>query len=106
VAVNVFGQLNEAKIRTAKTDIAKISEGVDTYKVLRGHYPSTEEGLGTLIQEKILKPNKEGKIMDPWGREYVYLCPGQAHPDAYDVKSYGADGTPGGENENADLVNN
>jgi len=73
---------------------------------MRGRYPTTEEGLNVLIQEKILKPNKEGKVKDPWDREYIYLSPGQAHADAYDVKSYGADGAPGGEGENADLVNN
>jgi len=106
VAVNVFGNLAEAKVRTAKSDIAKISDGVDTYKVLRGHYPTTEQGLAVLIQEKVLKPNKEGKLLDPWDREYVYLSPGQAHADSYDVKSYGSDGAPGGEGENADLVNN
>jgi len=106
VAVNVFGNLSEAKVRTARSDLAKISEGVDTFKVLRGRYPSTEEGMNLLIQEKILKANKDGKIKDPWGNEYIYLSPGQAHADAYDVKTYGADGAPGGEGENADLVNN
>ena len=106
VAVNVFGNLAEAKVRTAKSDLAKISEAVDTYKVLRGRYPTTEEGLNVLLQEKILKANKNGKVLDPWDRDYIYLSPGQAHTDSYDVKSYGGDGAPGGEGENADLVNN
>jgi general secretion pathway protein G len=106
VAVNVFGNLAEAKVRTAKSDIAKIADGVDTYKVLRGHYPTTEQGLAALIQEKVLKANKNGKLLDPWDHEYVYLSPGQVHADSYDVKSYGADGVPGGDGENADLVNN
>jgi len=106
VAVNVFGQLNEAKVRTAKTDLNKIAEAVDTYKVLRGRYPSTEEGLNVLLQEKILKPNKNGKLLDPWEHEYIYLCPGAVHPEAFDVKTYGADGASGGTDENADIVNN
>jgi general secretion pathway protein G len=106
VAVNVFGQLAEAKTRTAKADLAKIAEGVDTYKLLRGRYPSTEEGLNLLLQEKILKPNKEGKLKDPWNNDYIYLCPGQVHPDSFDVKTYGADGASGGTDENADIVNN
>jgi general secretion pathway protein G len=106
VAVNVFGQLNDAKVRTAKADLAKIADGVDTYKLLRGRYPTTEEGLNLLLQEKILKPNKNGKLLDPWDHEYIYLSPGQVHTDAFDVKTYGADGAPGGEAENADLINN
>jgi len=105
VAVNVVGSMGKARVDTAKNDVRKISEGVDTFKVLKGRYPSTEEGLGVLIKENILKPNKEGKLLDPWDHEYVYLYPGQLHPDAYDVKSYGADGQPGGDAENGDVVN-
>jgi general secretion pathway protein G len=106
VAVNVVGRLSEAKMKQAETDVRNIaSQGVDAYKVMRNRYPTTEEGLGVLIQEKFLKANKGGKLLDPWGREYIYLSPGQAHPDSYDVKSYGADGQPGGEGENADIVN-
>jgi general secretion pathway protein G len=107
VAVNVVGRLSEAKIRQAETDVRNIaSQGVDAYKVMRNRYPTTEEGLSVLIQEKFLKPNTtDGKLKDPWNREYIYLYPGQAHPDAFDVKSYGADGQPGGDGENADIVN-
>ncbi|HTN54312.1 MAG TPA: type II secretion system major pseudopilin GspG [Anaeromyxobacter sp.] len=105
VAVNVVGSMSKARIDTAKNDVRKISEGVDTFKVLKGRYPSTEEGLAILIKENILKANKDGTLKDPWEHEYVYLYPGQVHPDAYDVKSYGADGQPGGDGENADIVN-
>jgi general secretion pathway protein G len=107
VAVNVVGQAEKARVDRAKTDVQRIaSEGVEAYKVMKGRYPTTEEGLGVLIQEKFLRPNsKEGKLLDPWNREYVYLYPGQTHPDGFDVKSYGADGQPGGDDENADVVN-
>jgi general secretion pathway protein G len=107
VAVNVVGRAAQARSDRAKTDVHMIaSQGVDTFRVMKGRYPSTEEGLRVLIDEKILKPNNEkGTLTDPWGREYIYLCPGQAHPDSYDVKSYGADGQPGGDGENADIVN-
>lgn len=107
VAVNVVGRAASARVDRAKTDVQRIaSDGIEAFKVMRGRYPSTEEGLKLLIDEKFLKPNSpEGKIKDPWDREYVYLQPGQAHPDAFDVKSYGADGQPGGDGENADIVN-
>jgi general secretion pathway protein G len=107
VAVNVVGRAGQARVDRAKTDVHMIaSQGVDTFRVMKGRYPSTEEGLKVLIDEKILKPNNEkGTLTDPWGREYIYLCPGQTHPDSYDVKSYGADGQPGGDAENADIVN-
>ena len=107
VAVNVVGSASRARVDRAKTDVQRIaSDGVEAFKVMRGRYPTTEEGLKILIDERFLKANSpDGKIKDPWDREYVYLCPGQAHPDSFDVKSYGADGQPGGEGENADIVN-
>ena len=107
VAVNVVGRASQARVDRAKTDVQRIaSDGIEAFKVMRGRYPTTEEGLKLLLDEKFLKPNSpEGKLNDPWGKEYIYLYPGQAHPDAFDVKSYGADGQPGGDGENADIVN-
>ena len=43
-------------------------------------------------------------LMDPWEREYILVNPGDENPD-FDIKSYGADGEPGGEGEDADIVN-
>jgi general secretion pathway protein G len=107
VAVNVVGSASRARTDRAKTDVQRIAnDGVEAFKVMRGRYPTTEEGLKILIDEKFLKSNSpEGKLKDPWDREYIYLFPGQAHPDSFDVKSYGADGQPGGDGENADVVN-
>jgi general secretion pathway protein G len=40
---------------------------------------------------------------DPWGHPYKFkCCPGQN--GEYDLWSEGADGAPGGEGENADVV--
>ena len=105
VAVNVMGRLEQARIDRAKNDVLQISDQLDAFKAMKGHYPSTEEGLNVLITDKFLKPNRDGKLVDPWGKEYIYLYPGQAHPDSFDVKTYGADGQPGGDGENADIVN-
>ncbi len=107
VAVNVVGAAGKARTDRAKTDVQRIAnDGVEAFKVMRGRYPTTEEGLKVLIDEKFLKSNSpDGKLKDTWDREYVYLSPGQAHPDSFDVKSYGADGQPGGDGENADIVN-
>lgn len=101
VAVNVVGQLGEAKVKQAKTDLHTIGQCLDMYKIDKGRYPATEEGLAAVSAAGKCKPN----FKDPWGRDYVYLFPGQVHTDAFDVKSYGADGSPGGDGENADIVN-
>ena len=53
VAVNVVGQAGKARVDRAKTDVQRIaSDGIEAFKVMRGRYPSTEEGLKLLIDEK------------------------------------------------------
>ena len=107
VAVNVIARQKEAEIKKAKADVQNIAnQGIDAFRSMKGRYPTTEEGLKVLIQEGFLKPNNDkGQLVDPWGKEYIYLYPGQAHPDGFDVKSFGPDGQPGGDGENADIVN-
>ena len=39
---------------------------------------------------------------DPWGNEYVYTVPGP-HGLPFGISSYGADGSEGGEGNNADI---
>jgi general secretion pathway protein G len=104
VGVNVVKQREEANLQKAKADVQNIaSQGVDAYRVMRGRYPSTEEGLGVLVKEGFLRANNDqGSLTDPWGKEYVYLYPGQKNADAYDVKSSGPDGQPGTQD---DIVN-
>ncbi len=101
VAVNVGGQLSDAKIKQAKTDLHTLENCLDLFKVDKGRYPSTEEGLQAVVAAGKCKAG----LRDPWGHDYVYLYPGQVHADAFDLKSYGADGQPGGDGENADIVN-
>jgi general secretion pathway protein G len=105
IAYNVVGVAGEQRVKIAKGDVHTVAQAIDYFKALKGRYPTTEEGLKVLLDEKILKPNNDkGTFLDPWGHEYVYLCPGQVHPDAYDVRSNGADGKPGGSGEDADVV--
>jgi general secretion pathway protein G len=101
VAVNVVGQLSDAKIKQTKTDLHTIENCLDLYKVDKGRYPSTEEGLQAVVTAGKCK----AQLKDPWKHDYVYLYPGQVHPDSFDIKSYGSDGQPGGDGENADIVN-
>ncbi len=104
VAVNVVGAKGKAELQQARTDVQHIADqGVDAFRVMKGRYPTTEEGVRILIQENFLKPNKpDGTLKDPWGNDYAYLNPGQKHADGFDVRSNGPDGKPGTED---DVVN-
>ncbi len=101
VAVNVVGQLDEAKVKQAKTDLHTLENCLDLYKIDKGRYPGTEEGLQAVVTAGKCKP----QLKDPWGHPYVYLFPGTVHPESFDLKSYGADGQAGGDGVNADIVN-
>jgi general secretion pathway protein G len=73
-------------------------EALDLYRLEKHRYPTTEESLNAL------KPYlKKDLPKDPWGHEYAYRSPGEDERD-YDIVSYGADGTPGGDGNNSDIV--
>jgi general secretion pathway protein G len=85
------------------------------FKVDCGRYPTTEEGLNALIirPKDILAHDWRGPYFDPpqrpkdpWGRDYIYRCPGIHNTDGFDLYSCGPDGLsqPGG--EDADDINN
>jgi len=42
-------------------------------------------------------------LIDPWGNKFQLIIPGEKNYD-FDIVSYGADGKPGGEGENADVT--
>src|SRR5919109_308736 len=69
VAVNVVGQLREAKIKQARTDLHTLENCLDLYKIDKGRYPSTEEGLKAVVAAGKCKPS----LKDPWQNDYVYL---------------------------------
>jgi len=114
VAPKLMGRPEEAKQVRAKMDIAALETALKLYKLDSGMYPSSDQGLQALVQrpESGVIPKKwrqggyleKGKVpKDPWGNEYVYLSPGLKGD--FDILSYGADGVPGGENENKDITN-
>ena len=108
VAPRVLNRLGQSKQKIARTQIEMLSSALDQFKLDTGRYPTTEEGLEALIKDPgvpgwngpYLKKNKIPK--DPWGRDFIYKCPGE-HGD-FDLYSLGADGKPGGTGENADIV--
>ena len=101
VAVNVVGTLSDAKIKQARTDLHTLENCLDLYKVDKGRYPTSEDGLAAVVAAGKCKAG----LKDPWQHDYIYLYPGQVHADSFDIKSYGSDGQPGGDGEAADIVN-
>lgn len=112
VAPNIFQHVGAAKDATAKSQIEMLGAALDAYRLDNGHYPTTEQGLVALWEKPTVDPptNWRGPYLrkpvplDPWGRAYVFLFPGQQNLNGYDLLTYGADGKPGGEGEDADIT--
>ncbi len=108
VGPKLFPKLGKGKQHAAKAQIELFGEALDQFRLDTGRYPTTSEGLEALIRNPgvegwdgpYLRKNVVPK--DPWGRPYHYQSPG-THGE-YDLFSYGADGAPGGEGENKDIV--
>ena len=112
VGPKILGRTDDAKIQTTKTQIRNIESALKLYKLDNGVYPTTEQGLNSLVAKPsvgvIPKNYKEGGYLeskqmpkDGWGNDYIYVSPGE-HGD-YDLYSFGADGVKGGEGKNADI---
>jgi general secretion pathway protein G len=99
VIINVLPQQDKALVTKAKADVALLDQGLELYKLNNLTYPNSGEGLQALVSKGVIKKLPK----DPWGRAYIYSAPGQHGP--VDVSSLGADGTQGGEGDNADIGN-
>jgi general secretion pathway protein G len=111
IGPRVLGYLSESKVKTAKLQIESLSSSLDLFYLDAGRYPSSSEGLQSLVA----RPSgvevwngpyvKGGRIpLDPWGHPYQYRAPVD-HMPPYEIVSLGADGSEGGSGNAADVTN-
>lgn len=104
IVPKVIGHSADAKRAKAASDIAEIKSALSRFRLTCERYPTTEEGLGALLQGNDIKgwngPYLEKITVDPWQNDYVYEDLGS---DNVSVVSYGSDGAPGGEGEAQDV---
>ena len=114
IGPKLMGRTEQAKETQTRVQIEALETALKLYKLDNGVYPSTEQGLLALVEqpETGIVPRKwrkggyleKGKVpADPWGNEFIFVSPG-VNGD-FDIISYGADGVPGGEDENKDINN-
>lgn len=108
VGPKYFAQVGKAEQKVARAQIDAFEKALHTYRLDVGHYPSTADGLAALNTAPPGETRWQGPYMskaiplDPWGRAYLYKGPGD-HGD-FDIESYGKDGQPGGDGDDADVV--
>ena len=109
VAPRMLRRSDTARVTAARAQINSFMTALGAYKLDTGLFPTTEQGLQALRVKPQGVNQWEGPYLpqeipvDPWGRPYLYKYPGE-HGDEPDIISYGADGQPGGESINADIL--
>jgi general secretion pathway protein G len=108
VVPKIMSRPDEARVAAAHQDVQAIMQALKLYKLDNGTYPSADQGLNALVERPSSgqvptnwKSYLDKLPTDPWGHPYVYLNPGIKND--VDVMSYGADGKPGGEGNDADI---
>lgn len=112
IGPKLMGRTEQAKEVQTRVQIEGLETALKLYKLDNGVYPTTEQGLQALVErpdaENVMQNWRKGGYLekgkvpkDPWGNEFIYLSPGIQGD--YDITSYGADGVPGGEDENKDI---
>ena len=99
VVLNVLPAQGKAQVQKARGDITAIETALEMYKLDQFSYPTEQEGFEALVASGIIKKMS----LDPWGNPYQYRNPGEQ--SQIDIFSLGADGEPGGEEQNADIGN-
>jgi general secretion pathway protein G len=109
VGPNLIGRSEKAKVQAAAMQIERLGTVLDTFRLDVGRYPTTQEGLQVLVQRPMGVDRWDGPYLnkgipkDPWDRPYIYRSPGEAGRP-YDLYSLGADGAPGGTDNNRDIT--
>ena len=107
ITPQIMGRLDSSKVKAAKLQLQTLSSALDMYKIDTGEYPAQQEGLTALL----IRPQSAdvwdgpyvkstGAIIDSWNNPIEY----RRTQSTYQLISHGADGIPGGEAFDADLV--
>ena len=97
-----FGSQGQRARRVgASTQIQTFRTALSRYEMENDRYPESHAGLTALIERPREARNWRGPYLDgalpkdPWGNEYLYVCPGTHNRESYDLWSAGPDGISG-----------
>jgi general secretion pathway protein G len=101
VGVSMFSAVDDANKAAAQAQISNFKTALVGYKIAFKKLPSTSEGLNALVNNSKKNFLDSDEVpLDPWGNPYVYTLEGGNN---FVIVSYGADGTSGGSDLDADI---
>ena len=109
IVPQVTGRAIEARRAKAISDLATLRSLVQGFNMDTDRLPTQQEGLDALTTAPLGIKHWNGPYitplpLDPWGRPYVYVYPGQNGPRSFRLMSYGTDGAEGGEGDAQDII--
>lgn len=111
IAPRFLSRIGQSKKAVAESNAASLAQAMRLFIADHG---TPEEGSTIdilwekppAIEEAKWEPFVENaeKLLDPWGNKFILKVPGEKNTFDFDIVSHGADGKPGGEGENADII--
>jgi len=111
VGFSAIRYVERARIASCRNQIETFRLALQSYMLDSGRYPTETQGLNALWERPTTSPvpaRWEGPYVDrripkdPWGNDFIYQNPGENNLP-FSIASFGADGTRGGEGNNADI---
>lgn len=107
VGLMAFRYLDQSKTASARSQIETYALAINAYFLDCKKLPEAANGLQALFEDPGVKgwmgPYISKPVqVDPWGNDYEYSVPGPSNLP-YEIVSRGADGSPGGEGNDADI---
>ena len=105
VAPRFVSSLRSSTRRTAQIEVAALHKQVELFMIEKtnGMLPDNFE-LIELTQGDDPYLNSVDDLVDPWGNQYYCESSNPIQNIDFDIVCYGADGQPGGEGDDADLI--
>lgn len=112
IAPRLLGRIGQSRQAVAESNAASLASNIKLFMADNGN-----PGSGATIDILWSRPadvdeadwrgpyvDNADALVDPWGNKFVLIIPSQNGNADFDVVSYGADGQPGGEGEDEDIV--
>ena len=85
VGPKYFSQIGKSEIKATRAQIDGLGKAIDQFRLDVGRYPTTEEGLASLITRPANLTKWDGPYLsknvplDPWGNAYLYKLTGSSN---------------------------
>ncbi|HBS28216.1 MAG TPA: type II secretion system protein GspG [Phycisphaerales bacterium] len=111
IAPRLIQRVGQSKRSVAESNAASLTTAMKLFIADHGQ-PESGATIAVLwerpgnIEEAAWEPyvSSAEQLIDPWGNQFVLRIPGEKNTFDFDIVSFGADGKPGGEGENADII--